>query len=276
MNRTGIAAAIDCVTIEIGGVPVLFRSDDAAFHTMVNDRYPGFVCLDSLLKPGVRSLRFDVELLGAGELSSDEDVRVWKTGECWCARRGDFFAQWHPASGRGHIRQELNPYALNSILRIVHTICLAPAQGFLLHAASAIHNHSALVFSGVSGAGKSTISGLAPADATLLTDEISYIRSDGGRYFAWGTPFAGELGIPGANTSAAIAKLFFLEKGPANQIQPLQKAEAIPLLLRNILFFCDDKELVQRVFDSACDFVERVPVYRLTFVPEPAVWSFVA
>ena len=179
------------------------------------------------------------------------------------------------ARGRGRIRQSANPYSIDSVLRIVHTLILAREGGFLLHSAGAIRNGKAFLFSGVSGAGKTTISRLAPPDVTLLTDEVSYIRRDQDGYRACGTPFAGELARVGENCSAPIGCLFFLKQGPENKIEPVAKAEAIRRLMRNILFFAEDSDLVQRVFQSACEFVERVPVQQLTFVPDSRVWDMI-
>ena len=68
---------------------------------------------------------------------------------------------------------------------------------------------------------------------------------------------------------------FFLRQGPENRIEPVAKAEAIRSLMRNILFFAEDSELVQTVFHSACEFVERVPVRTLTFVPDSRVWGMI-
>ncbi len=45
--------------------------------------------------------------------------------------------------------------------------------------------------------------------------------------------------------------------------------------LTNILFFAKDAELVQAVFRSALEFVEQVPVKRLTFVPDARVWELI-
>ena len=70
------------------------------------------------------------------------------------------------------------PYAIDSVLRIVHTLLLSAEGGFLLHASSVVRNGRAFLFTGPSGAGKTTIVGLAPHDVTVLTDEISYVRSD--------------------------------------------------------------------------------------------------
>ncbi len=151
-----------------------------------------------------------------------------------------------PSAGRGSIRQSANPYSIDSVLRIVHTLILAREGGFLLHSAGAIRNGRAFLFSGVSGAGKTTISRLAPPDVTLLTDEVSYIRRDDDGYRACGTPFAGELARVGENCSAPIGCLFFLKQGPENKIEPMAKAEAIRRLMRNILFFAEDSDLVQQ------------------------------
>jgi ABC-type iron transport system FetAB ATPase subunit len=72
------------------------------------------------------------------------------------------------------------------VLRILHTLLLAAEGGFLVHAASAVRNGRAFLFAGLSGAGKTTIAGLAPPDATLLTDEISYVRKLDDHYYAFG------------------------------------------------------------------------------------------
>jgi len=259
------------IAIEIGGHPILLRTRDDAFRRLVAERYAGFVRPSS---PKC-SFEFEVDLLTTPPEPSDEDVRVDRRGASWRLRRGDFQAEWDPARGQGRIQQTANPYSIDSVLRIVHTLILAREGGFLLHAASAIRGGRAFLFSGVSGAGKTTISRLAPPDATLLTDEISYIRRGGDGYHACGTPFSGELRQSGENCSAPICSLFFLEHGSENRIEAVTQADALRTLMRNILFFAEDQELVGRIFQAACEFVERVPAQRLTFLPDARVWSMI-
>ena len=124
------------------------------------------------------------------------------------------------------------------------------------------------------------ISRLAPPDATLLTDEISYVRKQDARkqgagYIAYGTPFTGELAKLGENVSAPIAALYLLAKGSENRIDPIPPGEAARSLLANLLFFAEDEELVQSTFHSALEFVSRVPVSRLSFVPDARVWELI-
>jgi len=261
----------DQIAIEIGGMTIALRTHDPAFRQLLEKRYAGFI--DSSANP---QFEFDIDLFEPSEAThGDDDVQVRLLDGEWLLQRGDFHARWDSKAGRGHIRQSRNAYAIDSVLRIVHTLILARRGGFLVHAASAIRNGRAFLFAGVSGAGKTTISRLAPLDTTLLTDEISYVRREGKQYRACGTPFAGELARVGENQSAPLSTLFLLEKGRENRIEPVTPSEAIRFLLRNILFFAEDTELVNLVFRSACEFVEKVPVQRLIFVPDERVWEMI-
>jgi hypothetical protein len=270
---SGLATAADHfgVDIAIGGMPIRIRLNDADFLRMLQERYAGFVT-----SAGDAEFEFEIDLAPPGLVSADEDVRVRLDSGQWRLERGDFHAEWSVASARGRIRQTANPYSIDAILRIVHTILLAQKGGFLVHAASAVRNGRAFIFAGVSGAGKTTISRLAPKDATLLTDEISYVRKqEDGRYVAFGTPFTGELAKLGENIQAPIAAFYLLRQGTENRIDPVSGIEATRALLSNILFFAEDAELVRQVFSAACEFTSRVPVYQLTFLPDSRVWEMI-
>jgi hypothetical protein len=258
------------VVIAIGGIPVRVNTTDADFLEMLQERYAGFLSAEARAE-----FDFDVDLVPPAFANPDADVSVTHRSGRWFMERGDFRAEWEPAARRGSIRQSANPYSIDAVLRIVHTLVLARQGGFLLHSASAIRNGKALLFAGVSGAGKTTISRLAPVDATLLTDEISYVRKVGEDYVACGTPFTGELAKLGENTSAPVAALYLLAQGPENRIDPVAVADAGRELLANMLFFAEDQELVHWAFQAACDFVHRVPVYRLTFMPDARVWQMI-
>ena len=259
------------VTIAIGSTPILLRCPDEEFWSIIEQRYSGFI--SDAPEP---ACVFDVVVTRPERsISSVRELLVQNDGDSWRLERGDFRVEWNARTGEGHILQTATPYAIDTALRIVHTIVQATRGGFLLHGASAIRNGRAFLFSGVSGAGKTTISRLAPGDAILLTDEISYITRKRGDYRACGTPFAGELARPGENAAAPIARLYFLAKGPENTVEPIQAGDALRLLLRNILFFADDPELVKMVFRSAHEFLGKVPAYRLTFYPDGRVWDLI-
>ncbi len=254
----------------------------------------------------------------------DVDVSVRVEAGRWIIERGDFRAEWDPESKRGWVRQTPNPYAIDGVLRILHSLILARSGGFLVHGASGVRNGRAFVFAGVSGTGKTTLARLAPPDVTLLTDEISYVRDSGlgtrdsGKtetrdkgygvrdtgnketgdtesgirgtgadsrvpsresripvFTAFGTPFAGELARIGEKVQAPLAALFLLKQGPENRIEPVSNAQAVRELMRHVLFFAHDQELVGMIFQTVCDFVKSVPVRRLVFTPDARVWEMI-
>lgn len=265
--------------VEIGGEPIRVSTDDPAFLDLLEGRYARFVTKSPVSEPFHVYANITLDNLPR----TGDDLTVNCADGVWRIRRGDFEAECSLVTRTGWTRQSPNPYSIDSLLRILHSLLLAPQGGFLLHAASAVRNGRAYVFTGVSGAGKTTISRLAPPDVSLLTDEISYIRPDtsgihpdSSGYRAFGTPFAGELGEPGKNISAPLAAVYILAKGPENRIEPVSAAEATRTLLRNVLFFAEDPALVNAVFGAVCEFVSRVPVRRLTFFPDARVWEYIS
>jgi hypothetical protein len=259
------------IIINIGGMPIRICSDNPHFLHMLEERYTGFLSLDTF-----PVFTFEITLVSPQKISDEEDIAVNFDSGRWLIERGDFRAEWWPEAQRGKIIQSANPYSIDAALRIVHSLVLAREGGLLVHAASAVRNGKAFLFAGVSEAGKTTISRLAPADVTLLTDEISYLRRHGQAYTAYGTPFAGELAKVGENIQAPLAALYFLHKGPENKLEPVRAKDAVRMLLENVLFFACDPELVNLVFDSACELVQHVPIYRLTFFPDARVWELIA
>ena len=257
-------------------MPILVRTSSDEFQGILRQRYGGFV------HDGATPVfQFNVDIVlpeQSGTGNVDDDLSVRLENNRWILERGDFHAELDPAARRGFIRQTANPYSIDAAFRVMHSLLLAEdpdEHGLLIHAASCIRNGRAFLFAGVSGAGKTTISSLAPPDATLLTDEISYVRKTSAGYTAFGTPFAGELAKPGENVQAPVGAIYLLVQGPENKIEPVGPAQAIRALMESVLFFASDKRLVDRVFDNACAMVEAVPFYRLTFLPDRRVWDLI-
>jgi hypothetical protein len=255
-------------TVMIGGIPVRLWSRDRSFSRLVRKRYANF--LGSHCE---EAAELTVNLLSGGGRRADTALEVVCRAGTWYIQRGDLSAEWNGQSRRGVVWQRRSAYALDSLLRILYTLILAERGGFLLHAASIIRNGRAQLFAGQSGAGKTTICRLAPPDAIFLTDEISFVRPVEDTYCAFGTPFYGELAMPGENTFAPVAALYLLEHAAEDQVDEVAPRHALTQLLRNILLFAPESESVSRVFAAALDFISRVPVRRLRFAPTPRIWS---
>ena len=231
-------------SVVIGGLPIDIQSASRDFIAMLEKRYAGFVA-----EPANAGIRLDVEVVASVGDSADEDLEVRYADGRWMINRGDFRAQWDPAS-QSRMRPPGGTIRTRSTLSCASCTawCWRSGEASWCIRPARCATARAFLFSGVSGAGKTTISRLAPPDVTLLTDEISYVRRVGDGYEAFGTPFAGELGKAGENISAPIAGLYLLAQGRQNHARRIGPGEAARRLLRNILFFADDASLVEQLF----------------------------
>jgi hypothetical protein len=166
-------------------------------------------------------------------------------------------------------------YALDSLLRILLTIVLLPQRGFLLHAATVVRDGRAYVFTGRSGAGKSTVASLSPA-GTVLTDEISLLRFTNGCWQAYGTPFWGEFRAAGQNEHYPIAGIYTLVQSTENRVDSLTTKEITRALLPCVLFFTSRLDANENLLRLLLGFVTQVPCYRLHFRRDDGFWKVIA
>lgn len=171
-----------------------------------------------------------------------------------------------------HFAGVQHEYALDSLLRVLLSWLLLPRTGFLLHAATVERHGRAYVFTGRSGAGKSTVASLSPA-GSVLTDEISLLRREDGCWRAYGTPFWGEFRAAGANRSAPIAGIFALVQARENAVRPMPPREVLRALLPNVLFFSSDPPAAERLLRIFTELLGQVPCCELRFRRDASFWE---
>lgn len=176
---------------------------------------------------------------------------------------------------RVEFRGVRHEYALDSLLRVLLSALLLPRQGFLLHAASVERDGGAYVFTGQSGAGKSTVASLSPA-GTVLTDEISLLRSCDGIWAAHGTPFWGEFRAAGSNRRVPLAGIYRLVQSRENRLVRLTAKQAVRALLPNILFFSSGTRESEDLLQLLTQIAEQVPCFELHFRRDATFWEVVA
>ena len=165
-----------------------------------------------------------------------------------------------------------NQYALDSLLRIFLSWKLLEYQGFLLHAATVIRNGKAYIFTGRSGAGKSTVATLSP-QGSVLTDEISLLRREQGVWRAYGTPFWGEFKAAGSNSSAPVAGIFRLLQAAENRVVPIRPMAILRTLLPNVLFFSAEPESTRQLLEIISRAATELDGYNLSFRKNATFWE---
>ena len=194
----------------------------------------------------------------------------------WTIARGDFRAECDLARGRGRVRQSANPYAIDSLLRVLHTPGARP-RGRLPRARGergarragvpvrrrlgCRQDHDLASRPARRDAAHATRSptSAAPGRATRLTARPSRASSRA-RERTCARRWRPSTCSPRARRTAS-----------SRSAPPTPPAG----FSRAILFFAEDPELVKQVFAAACELVARVPVRRLTFVPDARAWDLV-
>ena len=152
---------------------------------------------------------------------------------------------------------------------------LAQEGGLGLHAAGVVTDGEGVLFSGVSGAGKSTISELWMSEgATVLSDDRIGIRPDGDGYRMYGTPWHGTLRVCDPGT-APLRAIFFIEHGQSNEADRMDEATACATSIARAFppyFSAEDMSLA---LEAAAGIVAAVPCYAMKFVPDASTPAFV-
>ena len=247
----------DCFSLEIGRIPVALYFSGPELRAAALARYAAF----AQTREGALPIHLDPAPLAAGGPAPSASfqyalggARLWLNGAA------------------AHFSGVRNEYELDSLLRILLSWLLLPRQGFLLHAATVLRNGRTCVFTGRSGAGKSTVASLAPR-GSVLTDEISLLRREANAWRAHGTPFWGEFRAAGSNSSAPVAGIYVLAKARENAVQPLPPLDALRALLPNVLFFSSDRAANASLLDLLVGAVTQIPCFELRFRRDASFWE---
>lgn len=134
------------------------------------------------------------------------------------------------------------------------------------------------LFAGHSGAGKSTVAGLAHGVGQVLSDENMVVRLTEGGAELQSTPFWGHSTPPErvhrVNRRAPLTGIYMLAHAPDFELTRLRTAEAVAALLST------EKVATERVASAAAwlrvagRLAETVPIYHLGFRPTAELWEF--
>ncbi len=156
--------------------------------------------------------------------------------------------------------------SLEALIRIGCGLLLSYQKSFLLHSSVVVSNGEALVFCGVSGIGKSTISRLldAASSAKKVSDELIVVDvSERPKIVI--PPFIGEY-FEDVGYSAPIKAIYLLSQGPEDVVTPLTPRNAMTRVLSNALIYAQHPQIASNLLEIGGALM-KVPVYGLRFAP---------
>ena len=144
--------------------------------------------------------------------------------------------------------------------------------GMMLHASALELDGGAYLFSGPSGVGKSTHTGLWQKEfpsARLFNDDKPALRKIDGVWYAYGTPWSGKHGI-NINMRVPLRGICFLRQGEENSIRRLKNIEAVSAVMSQTIRGFKTERGLDKLINTLGQLVEDIPIYELTNRPEPA------
>jgi hypothetical protein len=178
---------------------------------------------------------------------ADSDIAIDRWDLSVRVSRGPGRRHRAPYRGEGHC--ELNPYALDCILRVMWATLLPRMGGLLVHGCGLRHAEVAFVFAGQSGAGKTTLARKAPDADDVLCDELTVLRRLDDGWRVYGTPFWGDFARGGISMRGwPLRTLAFLEHARTDKatVVPITSAEASLRLLGCFVAVATDRATVEQ------------------------------
>lgn len=153
---------------------------------------------------------------------------------------------------------------------MIESLLLRHKRG-IFHASWVDDQGAAVLFSGSSGAGKSTQAALwrsCCGAETLNGDKVLLWQGQ-----AWGLPFAGTSGIC-KNRTQPIRAVVMLRHGSENSLRKLRGTEAVKAVLQQFPIQKWNPADIESAMDLAVQLVSEVPVYEYSCLPDASAVTY--
>jgi hypothetical protein len=154
---------------------------------------------------------------------------------------------------------------------VMHYMTLT-SEAVMMHASCAFDGEKARLFSGFSGAGKSTMSKLwAQAGSRIINDDRIIIRKQENGYMVYNTP----MYYRDMPKEAILNSIYLISHSPANKAKQLNGATAISKVMAFCIQNNFDRHFIQNRLNFFSGLCMQIPVYELGFVPDENIIHFI-
>jgi hypothetical protein len=138
----------------------------------------------------------------------------------------------------------------------------------MIHASGVSYAGKGFLFSGVSGKGKSTLSGLWESyGAKVIHDDRLILRKTRVGYMMFNTPVYDN----DAPADYQLNRIFIIEHGSENRLIQVKESAAVSQVMANCIQHTWDPIIISRLLQSISEMCKIIPIFRLSFKPEISV-----
>lgn len=144
-------------------------------------------------------------------------------------------------------------------------------NALVIHASGVHSGDMGMLFSGVSGIGKSTMASIwAKNNGTVINDDRLIVRKQQGNWYMHNSP----MFYKDKPKKALLSHIFLLKQSLQNRAFPLEKTTALVRIMAYCIQHDYHKQLVDNMLDTLSILVNDIPAYELGFYPDNKIVEY--
>jgi hypothetical protein len=165
--------------------------------------------------------------------------------------------------------------AFENVFRVLACYRLFDQEALVMHSAAFTDGRRGFLFCGRSGAGKTTLCGLAQElELEILSDELNAVAFHAGSSQLRALPFAGDFGAePRPHPPYPLTGLLGLHQGLSPSVADCSKAEAVSRIVASCPYLNADPLLLDELSSRVEALLEQAPMRILSFAKNTKFWS---
>jgi len=160
------------------------------------------------------------------------------------------------------------------LIRIASAYWIFESGGILIHGAALVRNGNGYLFTGHSGAGKSTVCKVTK-DGFVLNDDLVILKDSGQGWEVWATPFTNPKQNKPNHGKANLKAILNLKQAKQHRIIVENAANSLADLITHIPVVSSHPENTRNLMDQCQRILNQVKAYRLYFLPDDQFWPLI-
>ncbi|WP_078432613.1 hypothetical protein [Metabacillus halosaccharovorans] len=205
----------------------------------------------------------------------DYDVSVIKTHNEISYKRADYLIKLDHSYKNAYLFIHDELALKHALMNLYSSFIVHQNWGLLIHSSCAINNGMAHIFTGHSGAGKSTVARLSyPRE--LLADEATIVKITSNDVVTYDSPFRSELNGDCFPSPFKLKSIHLLNQSVSNSRERLPRGESLLQLMDKVFYWTESSSEARKIFKLLHSLVNQVPVYDLYFQKNNTFWEMIS
>lgn len=205
---------------------------------------------------------------------TDYEVTINKNQDSLFYRRADYLIQTTHDYKEATIYVHDELALKHALMNFYSGYILHYNWGLLIHSSCVVEDGKAHMFTGRSGAGKSTAAKLS-APRELLSDEATLVKISPEGITVYNSPFRSEIESTGQETPTPLKSIQLLRQASYNRRKQIKKSDALFDLMDKVFYWVHSPEETKKIMMLLKNLVEKVPVYEMHFEKNETFWELI-